>query len=241
LLVVVGARVIVGVSGSLRSLGALRAGVAHACLTEATLLAVLAWAPEGGEVAYLRAPCPMLLELWEHDACERMLAAFDAAFGGIPAGVSVQTMVVRGRPGPLLVSVADKPDDLLVVGYGGRSWAGYVLHGSVTRYCLAHARCPVLAVPPPEMIRKLRPWPIHWRMQDLAGQPAGNARAAAIVEHRASVATQDLPAYQGAPYYQPRPPSRKRRVLRQLRLATILGAGILLLILTGVLLSRSMP
>ncbi len=141
-------RVIAGVSGSLRSLGALRAAAAEARSNGATLLAVLAWAPAGGELAYMRAPCPVLLKLWEQDALERLRDAFDAAFGGIPLGVAVRKLVVRGRPGPLLVELADQPDDLLVVGCGGRSGLSCVVHGSVTRYCLAHARCPVLAVPP---------------------------------------------------------------------------------------------
>src|SRR5215475_6360149 len=73
-----GTRVIAGVSGSLRSLGALRVGVAEARSTGATLLAVLAWAPAGGEYAYRRAPCPNLLKEWEHDAHERMRDAFNA-------------------------------------------------------------------------------------------------------------------------------------------------------------------
>jgi len=159
-------RVIAGVSGSLRSLGALRAGVAEARTAGATLLAVLAWAPAGGEYAYQRAPCPLLLRLWERAAHERMRDAFDAAFGGLPADVAVHTMVVRAKPGPCLVELANRPNDLLVVGHGGRSRLGDAVHGAVTRYCLAHARCPVLAVPPPDLITKLRPWQHRWRPED---------------------------------------------------------------------------
>ena len=168
-----GRRVIAGVSGSLRSLGALRAGEAEARSRGAALLAVLAWAPAGGEVAYMRAPCPLLLRLWEQAARERMQESFDAVFGGIPPDVTVRTMVVRARPGPLLVELADRPDDLLVVGYGGRSRLGCTVHGSVTRYCLAHARCPVLAVPPPELITEVRPWRHHWRPEDFTAPLAG--------------------------------------------------------------------
>jgi len=73
-------RVIAGVSGSLRSLGALRAAVAEARSARAGLLAVLAWAPAGGEIAYVRAPCPLLLRLWEQAAHERIRDAFDEAF-----------------------------------------------------------------------------------------------------------------------------------------------------------------
>jgi nucleotide-binding universal stress UspA family protein len=166
-------RVIAGVSGSLRSLGALRAAAAEARSAAAELLAVLAWAPAGGEIAYLRAPCPPLLRLWEQAAHQRMRDAFAEAFGGMPGGVTVRQMVVRAPPGPALVDLADQPDDRLVVGYGGRSRLGYAIHGSVTRYCMAHARCPVLAVPPPELIRDLRRWRHHWRPEDFSVPLAG--------------------------------------------------------------------
>jgi nucleotide-binding universal stress UspA family protein len=155
-------RVIAGVSGSLRSLGALRAAVAEARSAGAALQAVLAWSPAGGEIAYMRAPCPLLLRLWEQEASERLRDAFDEAFGGVPA-----------PPGPALVELADQHDDLLVVGYGGRSRLGYTVHGTVTRYCMAHARCPVLTVPPPELIRELRPRRHHWRPEDFAIPLAG--------------------------------------------------------------------
>jgi nucleotide-binding universal stress UspA family protein len=113
------------------------------------------------------------LRLWEQEARERLRDAFDQAFGGMPAGVAVRPMVVRAPPGPALVELADRRDDLLVVGYGGRSRLGYAVHGTVTRYCLAHARCKVLAVPPPELIRELRSRRHHWRPQDFAVPLAG--------------------------------------------------------------------
>lgn len=136
-------------------------------------MAVLAWAPSGGEMAYARAPCPLLLRLWEQAACERMREAFEEAFGGLPKEVTVRQTVVRGSPGPVLVGMAEDPNDLLVVGFGGRSMLGYAVHGSVTRYCMRRARCPVLAVPPPEMIRQLRARPHHWRVEDFIVPLAG--------------------------------------------------------------------
>src|SRR5258708_24155269 len=168
--------------------------MAEALSSGGALLAVLAWAPAGGELAYRRAPCPLLLRLWEQDAQERMRGAVDAVFGGVPCGVAVRMMVVRGPPGRLLVELADQPDDLLVVGCGGRSGLSCVVHGSVTRYCLAHACCPVLAVPPPELMTEVRPWRHRWRPEDFAvllpgadlatrhradGQPAARSQAAA--------------------------------------------------------------
>jgi hypothetical protein len=46
------------------------------------------------------------------------------------------------------------------------------------------------------------------------------------------------PAYQGAPYYQPRRPPRRYRALRMLRRALIIAAVLALVILTGALLVR---
>jgi hypothetical protein len=62
----------------------------------------------------------------------------------------------------VLVDVASQPGDLLVIGTGRRNPVGRALHKSVGRYCLAHACCPVIAVPPSalmeEMGRGLLPW-----------------------------------------------------------------------------------
>jgi nucleotide-binding universal stress UspA family protein len=166
--VVVGTRrVIAGVNGSVRSLAALRVGAAEAQSAGAELLPVLAWSPAGGEAAYIRSPCPALLQIWEQDARDRLSTALDEAFGPVPDEMVVHPVTVRGAPGPSLVGIADRPDDLLVVGCGGWGRLGRTVHGSVSRYCLAHARCPVLAVPAPEMIRELRSRH-HWRPEDFA-------------------------------------------------------------------------
>lgn len=164
-------RVVAGVSGSLRSLAALRAGAAEARATGAELLPVLAWTPVGGEMAYARSPCPPLLRVWEQDARDRLRGALDQAFGGMPDGLVVHPVIVRGSPGPSLVWIAGRAGDLLVVGCGGWGPLGYVVHGAVSRYCLAHARCPVLAVPAPEMIRELRSRH-HWRPENFAAPHA---------------------------------------------------------------------
>jgi nucleotide-binding universal stress UspA family protein len=166
-------RVIAGVNGSVRSLAALRVAAAEARAGGAMLLPLLAWAPVGGEVACGRAPCPILLRHWEDAACERMRDAFDDAFGGRPDGLVIRPLVVRGAPGPALVDIANRPDDLLVVGGGGWGWLACTVHGSVSRYCVAHARCPVLAVPPPDLIRELRTRRHHWRPDDFASPLAG--------------------------------------------------------------------
>ena len=70
------------------------------------------------------------------------------AFGGLPADVVAEWLVIRGQAGPVLVHAASRPGDLLVIGTGRRGAAGRVAGGYVSRYCLARAACPVLAVPP---------------------------------------------------------------------------------------------
>ncbi|WP_371494903.1 universal stress protein [Kitasatospora sp. NBC_00374] len=85
----------------------------------------------------------------------RLEKALDDAFGGTPTGVRLSSEVVRGESGGALVSSADRPDDLLVVGAGGGSPIRRALRPSVTAYCVNHAACPVLAVPKPTLQREL--------------------------------------------------------------------------------------
>ena len=144
-------RVVVGVSGSVANLSALHAAARSARELDVSLVAVLAWTPVGGELAYRRAPCPPLLVVWRRAARERLRRAFEDAFGGVPEDVAVEGVVVRGDAGPILTRFADQPGDLLIVGAGrALPW----LHG-VSRYCLRHAKCPVRTVEPPAMIGDL--------------------------------------------------------------------------------------
>jgi nucleotide-binding universal stress UspA family protein len=141
-------RVITGVSGSPRNLPALRYAAALARGHLAALILVLAWVPPGGEHADLRCPSPWLRREWERAARDRLRDAVNAAFGGLPADVAAEPVVVRGQAGPVLVHAASRDGDVLVVGAGRRGTAGRVADGYVSRYCLARAACPVLAIPP---------------------------------------------------------------------------------------------
>ena len=51
---------------------------------------------------------------------------------------------------------------MLVVGAGRRGALARVIFSKVSRYCLAHARCPVLAIPPPALARELRHGRLAW-------------------------------------------------------------------------------
>jgi nucleotide-binding universal stress UspA family protein len=150
-----GGRVVVGVSGSLRSLGALHRAVDEARRRDGELLAVLAWTPVVGEDAYRRGPCTPLLTTWENAAAARLERAFLDAFGGYPNGVPLRLVTVRGEAGTALTELADRPDDLLVISTGRQGRLMRLFHGGVSRHCLAHAHCNVLAVPPSELMRDL--------------------------------------------------------------------------------------
>ncbi len=141
-------RVITGVSGSPRNLQALRYAAVLARGQDATLVPVLAWVPPGGDVADRRHPSGYLRRIWVEDAWRCLHDALDAALGGLPGDVATEPMVVRGEFGPVLVREASHPGDLLVIGTGRHGAFGRLFRANVSRYCLAHADCPVLAIPP---------------------------------------------------------------------------------------------
>ncbi|MEU1304111.1 universal stress protein [Streptomyces shenzhenensis] len=143
------ARVVVGVSGSPGSRTALGRAADEARRRGAELWPVLAWRPPGGDLSCRRSPAAAVLaEDWERLAGERLEAALRAVFGETGPGLPGRALVVRGVPGPVLVRTADRDTDLLVVGAGRRGLLHRGLWPSVGRHCLAHAGCPVLAVPP---------------------------------------------------------------------------------------------
>ncbi|MEU1516058.1 universal stress protein [Streptomyces sp. NPDC005811] len=143
------ARVVVGVSGSPGSLTALCRAADEARRRGAELWPVLAWEPPGGDLAARRSTAAAVLaEDWERLARERLLGALREVFGGEGPGLPLRALIARGTPGRALVGTADREDDLLVIGAGRRGRLRRALWPSTGRYCLAHADCPVLAVPP---------------------------------------------------------------------------------------------
>ena len=156
-------RVIVGASGSPASLQALRFAEELARAYDAPLIPVLAWIPPGGDLADRRAPCGYLRRVWAEDADHRLRETLSVVFGEVPAGCpSVRPLVQRGEAGLVLVNTACSPGDLLVVGVGRRGALTRVISGKVRHYCVAHAHCPVLTVPPPDFARELRRGLLTW-------------------------------------------------------------------------------
>ena len=100
------------------------------------------------------------------------------------ADVPIRSVIVRGFAGAVLVEGAARPGDLLVVGSGRRGRLARLRRGSVRRYCLAHARCPVLVVPQPDMISEVRFSSRAWRKHE-AARPGENTQAGRISGLRA--------------------------------------------------------
>ncbi|MFG2488649.1 MULTISPECIES: universal stress protein [Streptomyces] len=141
-------RVVVGATGTPGSLTALHKAAAEARVRDAELWVVLAWQSPAGELGSRNGFGPGALAECRAVAVERLREVLGTAFGAVQPGVTLAGVTVRGTPGAALVDTARGPEDLLVVGTGSRTVLRRLVRPSVARYCLAHATCPVLAVPP---------------------------------------------------------------------------------------------
>jgi DNA-binding MarR family transcriptional regulator/nucleotide-binding universal stress UspA family protein len=147
-------RVIAGTSGSPGSLAALRYAECLARALDVILVPVLAWELPGSDGAGTLQPLGDLGPECHETACRRMREALLAVWGEDPHDPLVRPWVQLGPPGPVLVSLACRPGDVLVVGAGRRDPLRRIARPPVSRYCVAHARCPVVLVPPPELRRQ---------------------------------------------------------------------------------------
>ncbi|MFD5409232.1 universal stress protein [Streptomyces nojiriensis] len=169
-------RVVAGTCGSLGSLTALHRAAAEARTRDAELWVVLAWQPPLGTPASRTSVggTPLLADCRDA-AVERLREVLGTAFGAGPPGVALAALTVRATPGAALVDTVRDAGDLLVVGTGSRGPLLRALRPSVARYCLAHAPCPVLAVPPSPLQADLDA--VHrrivWRRPLDAGDLAG--------------------------------------------------------------------
>ncbi|MFF4872007.1 universal stress protein [Streptomyces sp. SID5770] len=141
-------RVVVGATETPGGMTALHRAAAEARVRDAELWAVLAWQPPGGEIGSRNGCGPSDPAEHRAAAVERLRDVLATAFGTAGPGVALAGLTVRGTPGAALVGVAHEPEDLLVVGTGPRTVFHRLVRPSVARYCLVHAACPVLVVPP---------------------------------------------------------------------------------------------
>ncbi|MEJ8668464.1 universal stress protein [Streptomyces sp. MS1.AVA.1] len=94
------ARVVVGVSGSVGSLTALRRAADEARRRGAELWPVPAWRPPGGDPVARRGPGVSLMHgKWQRLARERLVAVLGDVFGETGPGVWMYALVARGTPG----------------------------------------------------------------------------------------------------------------------------------------------
>jgi nucleotide-binding universal stress UspA family protein len=155
-------RLIVGASGSPGSLVALRYGEVLARAHHAVLIPVLAWELPGGEHAVRVQSSGDQRQEWRNLACQQLRDALIAVWGDVPQDPLVQPHLERGPAGWVLVNLARRPGDVLVVGAGRRGALARMAFSRVSRYCLAHAQCPVLAIPPPKLARELAHGRLAW-------------------------------------------------------------------------------
>jgi nucleotide-binding universal stress UspA family protein len=164
-------RLVVGTSGSPGSLRALRYGEGLARAHHAVLVPVIAWELPGGDRAHRIESSGPLGQACRDLACQRLRDALMAVWGEVPGDPLVQPHVERGPAGWVLVSLACRPGDVLVVGAGRRGALGRLAFSAVSRYCLAHARCPVISVPPPELARELGHGRLAWALRHRSLSP----------------------------------------------------------------------
>jgi len=154
-------RVLVGTSGSPGSLQALRYGESLARALDEVLIPVIAWEVPGDSRGRIQPPSE-LGRACRDLACQRLRDALMAVWGEVPGDPRVQPHVERGPAGWVLVNLASRPDDVLVVGAGRRGALGRLAFSKVSRYCLAHAQCPVVAIPPPALAGELGHGRLAW-------------------------------------------------------------------------------
>ncbi|MFF5701483.1 universal stress protein [Streptomyces sp. NPDC012794] len=171
----VGRRVVAGVSGGPGSATTLHRAADEARLRGAELWAVLAWQTPGGAPGSPDACACESYPEYRAAAAGRLRDALVSAFGAGGPGVPLVAQIVRGTPRAVLTDAARDADDLLVVGAGRRGRLLRALRPSVARHCLAHAPCPVLAVPPNPLeaqlqsVRRRNAWHLPLDTRKLAG------------------------------------------------------------------------
>jgi nucleotide-binding universal stress UspA family protein len=153
-------RVIVGVDDTDAGIAALREAVAMACAHHARLVAVRAWQlgqPRHGGRRFRHATHRYVV-LYFSDLEQRVAAvvlirkALARAWASRPSGLEVRIATPRADPAIALCSIAQRAGDILVLGDSRRISPRVLVHGSVTAYCVRHARCPVLVVPPQQAL-----------------------------------------------------------------------------------------
>jgi nucleotide-binding universal stress UspA family protein len=134
-------RIVVGVDGSPSSKAALRWAIRQAELTGGSVDAVTAWRYPA---TYGMAPVSEQVIDLEGNA-KGILTEALAEVSTLAPRVIVRPRVTEGHAADVLLRAA-READLLVVGSRGHGGFTSALLGSVSLYCVIHARCPVLVL-----------------------------------------------------------------------------------------------
>lgn len=133
-----GSTIVVGIDGSDSSCDALYWALHQARLTRATIRAVMSW-----EVPMSIYLVPTHREEDYRLDAERLLETIIKDAASDYGDVSIEKVLVPGRPGPALCREADGAG-LLVIGSHGRGELPGMHLGSVATFCVHHAPCPVV-------------------------------------------------------------------------------------------------
>jgi nucleotide-binding universal stress UspA family protein len=152
-----GCRIIVGVDDSPGGRAALRLAVDQARSSNAQLVAVRSWGlglPRHGGLRrrHVGPLHPHIVLHWDRTMQRQAWRGYISecladAVGGTPRDVALTMKTPEGEPGAALTEIATADGDVIVVGQDPSVTVRRVLHGSVSRYCRKHARCPVVVVP----------------------------------------------------------------------------------------------
>jgi nucleotide-binding universal stress UspA family protein len=137
-------RIVVGVDGSEGGQRALRWAVHEAVARNGSVQVITAWAPAVSDT-----PTATTREEQRRSAVAAQERTLEAV--AIPAGVSVATEVVQGRPADVLTSAAFDAD-LLVLGSHGHGRLHQAALGSVSDACVRKVGCPVVVLPVPHQL-----------------------------------------------------------------------------------------
>lgn len=164
------APVVVGSDGSAGGRRALDWALTEAAELGVPLEVVGAWHWDGLEEGPLVAGTPAeARDRAQRQADEAVAAALETRrASGQPVPV-VSTQVVEGAPGTALVA-ASRGARMLVLGSHGHGLLHQAVVGSVSRYCIRHATCPIVVVPVPHAERAAT-------SREVAATRAGSARA----------------------------------------------------------------
>ena len=133
------ALIVVGVDGSKESQTALQWAADQAIFMHARLRIVTAWYVHGGY------GFPPLLPVSTEETARRALKTMTLEVFARSPEIPVEAELKQGHPRQVLVD-SSTDADLLVVGSRGLGGFAGMLLGSVSEYCVSHAKCTVVIV-----------------------------------------------------------------------------------------------